>query len=136
MKRLVQVLTALSLTTTTAFMAAIARAQENVLPELVPLEPADSTSALVLDGVESRNTSLDFQLLFLPDGAGGERNAAEFEYYEPATLIPMATELDLSGEDRIPTYARVEPNRAIRTQTDPQRLMIATPLARQSSPTR
>ncbi|MBF2002662.1 MAG: hypothetical protein IGS38_18300 [Synechococcales cyanobacterium M58_A2018_015] len=137
MKRILPVLTAL--VTATTGIAATATAQTVDLPlGLIPLDPADSTSALSLDGVESRRASLDFQMLFLPNGAGGERNASEFEYYEPMTLVPMDISIDTSTEtgmtqlddDAVPTYARVEPNRSIRTQTDPQRLMVVTPWER------
>ena len=98
--------------------------------DLPELEKADSRSAADLAGVEERQT-LDYQLIFLPAGSGGERpadgSAPELaSSYLVTGVAPLENSLSIST-GTLPEYAIVRPNRSIETQTDPQRLTLVAP---------
>lgn len=98
--------------------AGVAKAQD----EMLPLEVPTAASAIAIDGLENRQVSTDFDYLFLPPGAGGEQSDETWSY-STTELEPVATEITRNvNQGGLPTYSIVEPNRAIETQTDPQRL--------------
>jgi hypothetical protein len=104
--------------------ASVASAQD----DLPLLEMPTATSATALDGFENRRVSTDFDYIFLPAGSGGEQVSDEAWRYASGGLASVGTDIAkrITPKD-IPTYALVEPNRAIETQTDPQRLTISAP---------
>ncbi|MFM7423572.1 MAG: hypothetical protein ACKO7W_00980 [Elainella sp.] len=106
--------------------ASLVRAQDN----LPILEQPTAASATELTQLQTRKASSDFDFLFLPAGAGGEElsNNPVGWGYSSTELTPVSSSTNtVSTLKLLPTYAIVEPNRAIETQTDPQRLTILTP---------
>lgn len=67
--------------------------------------------------------------MFLPSGSGGEEqpNAEANWRYDATELNPVSQDITSNSAKRLPTYAIVEPNRAIETQTDPERLTLLAP---------
>ena len=96
----------------------VAKAQD----ELPLLEVPTGVSAMELGDLQNRRVSSDFDYIFLPVGAGGEQSDEAWSY-STTELEPVATEITRNvNQNGLPTYSIVEPNRAIETQTDPQRL--------------
>jgi hypothetical protein len=134
MKRLTVVLSALSLLFAAVLSSAIAKAQGTAITfsNLPVLDTSASTSANSLKGVEGRETSLDYELLFLPRGTGegtiAGRRAEKWPGYFQENLNPIAATVKKPVASAvIPPYAIVEPNKSIQTQADPQRLTVSTP---------
>lgn len=114
----------------TAFTPAIL-AQESLPVESLPvLEMPTATSASALQGFDNRQVQTDYDFMFLPAGTGGEQSTDSWDY----SLAPLnQVEDNVTGPYRtIPSYAVVEPNRSIETQTDPERLTIQVPTERGS----
>lgn len=107
--------------------ASLVRAQDN----LPVLEQPTATSAAELAELQTRKASSDFDFLFLPTGAGGEELSEQpvSWSYSSTELTPVSKNIanNVSTRKLLPTYTLVEPNRAIETQTDPQRLTVLAP---------
>jgi hypothetical protein len=136
MRQLTGMLTALvCVFSVVAMKVTLANAQNDVtaLENLPVLETVDSSSATDLTGLQDRQAKLDYGFLFLSVGAGGERPVAATDRtpsYSSSTLMPAATALKPAPQN-LPPYAVVKPNRAIETQTDPQRLTVVAPTSQQ-----
>jgi hypothetical protein len=135
MKRLMRVLVTLGLGLP-LLSASLVRAQDNL-----PILEQPTATAAELTQLQTRQASSDFDFLFLPAGAGGEEqsNAALNWSYSSTELMPVSKNIASDGATAatrklLPAYAVVEPNRAIETQTDPQRLTVLAPTARTDRP--
>jgi hypothetical protein len=106
--------------------------QPNLQDDFPLLELPTAVSASALGDLQYRKLSTDFDTVMAPASEPtNPTNTVGSSMTEP-TGVGQSKQIDPLRNQ--PIYTQVEPNRAIETQTDPQRLTVVAPTTRPDRP--
>lgn len=130
MKYAARIIMALSLLVSSVIgvKAAVAQNSQPMTENNLPvLEQPTAWSAGSLNGIEDRAVQMDYGLLFMPSGEGGERSTLSQEWpgYYQSTLEPVAQQIapPLIAV-QLPPYAKAEIDGNTLLRPDQQRLTV------------